>query len=273
VPAAVWNSIASRLPNARRVVPTSEAPKRDRSGIVVDEWGPYDWRSPKLWPIDSTHATPLRLRVLGPAGTWKLLSRRGVSKLSMEAGRMGDTLVVTPSTNGEWSVRLEYRGGATVSPRGERRGAGVPYVFSYEVFEPPMDWTVNFYQWRDSSASAMRGAPLLSRHESRLDYMWYRPTIKELPLTRWAAEATTSVTLEPGVYTLRAISDDAIRVWVDGTLVIDDWTPHESAVDNAALSGGRHEIRVEYAQVDGWVELRVEIVRGRQRSIGSAGPH
>jgi alpha-L-fucosidase len=62
-------------------------------------------------------------------------------------------------------------------------------------------------------------------------------------------------------------------VWVDGTLVIDDWTPHESAVDNAALSGGRHDIRVQYAQVDGWAELRVEIVKGRQRSTGSAGPH
>ncbi|MEK7402656.1 MAG: right-handed parallel beta-helix repeat-containing protein, partial [Gemmatimonadota bacterium] len=25
-----------------------------RSTIVVDDWGPYDWKSPKLWPVDST---------------------------------------------------------------------------------------------------------------------------------------------------------------------------------------------------------------------------
>jgi hypothetical protein len=103
--------------------------------------------------------------------------------------------------------------------------------------------------------------------------MWYRPAIKELPQARWAADATTSVTLGEGMHTLRTISDDAIRVWVDGALVIDNWTPHESAVNHARLASGRHDIRVAYAQVDGWSELRVEIVRGVQRSEGSAGPH
>jgi hypothetical protein len=34
-------------------------------------------------------------------------------------------------------------------------------------------------------------------------------------------------------------------VWVDGRLVIDSSTPHESNADAAALGGGRHEIRVE----------------------------
>ena len=35
--------------------------RRDRSAIIVDEWGPFDWRSPKLWPADSTYTTPLKL--------------------------------------------------------------------------------------------------------------------------------------------------------------------------------------------------------------------
>ncbi len=37
-----------------------------RAAIIVDEWGPYDYRSPKLWPVDSARELPLRLRVLGP---------------------------------------------------------------------------------------------------------------------------------------------------------------------------------------------------------------
>src|ERR1700694_4650738 len=41
---------------------------RPRSAIVVDEWGPYDYRSPKLWPVDSARGVPLRLRTLGPSG-------------------------------------------------------------------------------------------------------------------------------------------------------------------------------------------------------------
>jgi hypothetical protein len=72
---------------------------------------------------------------------------------------------------------------------------------------------------------------------------------------------------------LRSISDDGIRVYVDGERLIDNWTPHGSEVDNVEIRPGRHELRVEYYQVDGWVELRVEIVRGRQRSTGSPGPH
>jgi hypothetical protein len=86
-------------------------------------------------------------------------------------------------------------------------------------------------------------------------------------------EAATTVTLPPGQYTLRAISDDGVRVWVDGTLAIDRWTLHESALDHAPLTSGRHELRVQYFQVDGWVELRLDLVRGGERSTGSPGPH
>jgi hypothetical protein len=64
-----------------------------------------------------------------------------------------------------------------------------------------------------------------------------------------------------------------IRVWVDDRLVSDNWTPHESTVDTAPIAPGRHELRVEYYQVAGWTELRVEIVRGEQRSTRSPGPH
>jgi parallel beta-helix repeat protein len=283
VPADVWASLAPRLPAGRRVAPVAAAARRLRSDIVVDEWGPFDWRSPKLWPIDSTRARPLRLRVLGPSGNWRVIASRG-ARASRQSGRVGDTLIVSPDSVHDWSVTLEYRGGATVSPRGERQSAGRPYRFSYDHFEPALNWAVRFFRWSAADSAAgklttdafdalLRGQPLLMRNESRLDYMWYRPTIRELPQARFAAEATTSVTLPAGQYTLRTISDDAVRVWIDGVLAIDNWTPHESAVDSAPLTGGRHDIRVQYVQVDGWSELRVEILRGTQRSSGSAGPH
>jgi hypothetical protein len=114
---------------------------------------------------------------------------------------------------------------------------------------------------------------MFTRQEPRLDYMWYRPTIPNLPQAKFAAVATSTVTLGPGEYTLRSIADDAVRVWIDDKLVIDDWKPHDSTVTNVPLAPGQHNLRVEYYQVDGWVELRVEIVRGVQRSAGSPGPH
>jgi hypothetical protein len=265
-------------------VRTDGLSRRDRSAIIVDEWGPYDWRSPQLWPVDSSRVTPLRLRVLGPAGQWRIVDRRGVARVSRASGSTNDTIVVTPTavSEGDWEITLEYRGAATVSPRGERRAAGVPYRFGYRRFEPRMSWKIDFFTWPDSAdprsnaesfATILRASPILTRQEPRLDYMWYRPPIPGLPQSRFAVVAATTVTLEPGEYTLRTISDDGIRVWLDGRLIIDNWKPHDSTVDLAAIGPGRHELRVEYFQVDGWTELRVEVVPGIVRSTGSPGPH
>ena len=83
----------------------------------------------------------------------------------------------------------------------------------------------------------------------------------ELPIEKWGLEATTTVELGPGRYTLRTISDDGIRVWVDGKLVIERWSTHESTLDESPLTEGRHDLKVQYYQNGGWTELRVEIVK------------
>jgi hypothetical protein len=153
---------------------------------------------------------------------------------------------------------------------------------AYERFEPRAEWTARYFAWSDSTdprsradafTALLRGTPALERRERRLDYLWHRPTVPELPQAKWALDATATLELPPGEYTLRAISDDGVRVEVDGELVIDRWTLHESTVDVAPLAGGRHQLRVQFFQVEGWTELRVEIVKGRQLSRGSPGPH
>jgi hypothetical protein len=116
-------------------------------------------------------------------------------------------------------------------------------------------------------------APLVTIHVRRIDLEGYRAFRPDVPREYFAAEATGSVDLAPGEYTLRTISDDGVRVWVDDKLVIDNWTPHESALDFAALKGGHHELRLQYYQADGWFELRLDIVRGSKRSPGSPGAH
>jgi hypothetical protein len=149
-------------------------------------------------------------------------------------------------------------------------------------FAPAVAWDAKFFVWTDSTdprskpdlfKTLLAGTPVLTRQESRLDYEWYGPPIKALPLERWALDATGSVDLGPGTYSIRTISDDAVRVWLDGKLVIDDWTPHESVVDHAVIQGGHHALEVQYYQVDGWTELRLDIVRGVETSTGSPGPH
>jgi nitrous oxidase accessory protein NosD len=264
--------------------PDTSLAGRPRSAIIVDEWGPYDFRSPKLWPVDSTHEIPLRLRTLGPDGKWRVASRRGVASVSSESGAIGDTITVAPKTDsvGDWELTLEYTGTSTTSPRGVVLPARAPYRFSYSRFEAPIAWTTRFFKWSDStgdprkSSDAMsvltRGATILAAQLPRLDYEGYR-ALPNLPRENFALEATGSVDLAPGEYTLRTLSDDGVRVWVDGALVIDDWKPHETALDFAPLAGGHHALRVQYYQGDGWYELRLDIVKGRDRSPGSPGAH
>ena len=62
---------------------------------------------------------------------------------------------------------------------------------------------------------------------------------------------------------LRTISDDGIRVWIDGALVIDDWNVQGSEINRARVPAGAHTIRVEYFEATGWAELRVEFARIR----------
>ncbi|MFQ5537437.1 MAG: NosD domain-containing protein [Gemmatimonadota bacterium] len=261
-----------------------------RSAIVVDAWGPWDGRSPKLWPTDTTWSR-VPLAVLGPPGRWRLLDLRGVEEMRVArgasargapsegedtTGRTGDTLWVTPRSDSlrDWSVTLEYVGEATVSPRGVTAGAGTPIVFTYTRFAPLGPWDVAFFSpppaadpapsIRPGEAREAREAqPFLRRTLERLDLEWYAPTISGVPRENWGLTAATDVTLPAGEYTLRTISDDGVRVWVDGALVINAWGPHGSRVDSAPLTGGSHHIEVRYHQRDGWTELRVEVVRGR----------
>ena len=249
-------------------IPSDPIAQRDRSAIIVDEWGPYDWRSPKRWPIDSTRARPVRFAVLGPPGRWRVRSSTGVERVSERSGAMNDTITVFPAgaAQHDWQLALEYTGGLVVTPDGDTVRAGQPVRFSYSVFEPAQRWSVQVRRRADS-------ATLMSLEMPRLDILWYRPRDPKFPLTNWTLDATSALTLDSGAYTLRTISDDGVRVWVDGRLVIDDWTPHESRVDVAPLRGGRHALRVQYQQVDGWAELRLDILRGAQRAGGSPGPH
>jgi parallel beta-helix repeat protein len=273
-----FDSLAPELPGVPRQIPAAPRAELPRSAIVVDAWGPWDGRSPKLWPVD-TVTTEVVLRVLGPPGEWRVVGRRGLVAVSRPRGRTGETVRVAPdrASVGDWALDLEYTGERTVSPRGTVRAAGEPVRFRYERFEPARAWDVRFFDWGDADAAptedVFAGTPILARREPRIDYEWYTPRIDALPRERWAAEATTTVTLPQGVFSLRTISDDGVRVWLDGALVIDAWEPHGSEVDYAPITPGTHDIRVRYFQRDGWSEWRTEIVRGDARSRGSAGPH
>jgi nitrous oxidase accessory protein NosD len=247
--------------------------RRGRDAIIVDEWGPYDWKSPKLWPARRSDDLPLTLRVLGPAGEWRVAAVRGAT-VTPNAGKVPGELTVTATTRTlvpiDFDVRLTYRGGAVTSPRGDVTPAGARYPFGYSRWFMPVEWRVRYYGFDENTAPdkdpdaftrILAGVPLKEDHLDRLDLMSGRAIADGVPPDRVAAVAGGSVDLPAGRYELRTISDDGIRVWIDDDRVIDHWTPHESAIDAAPISAGRHRLKVEYFELGGFAELRVEILR------------
>ncbi len=244
--------------------------RRGRATIIVDEWGPYDYKSPKIWPAASPGERPLRLRVLGPAGRWTLKSLRGATTTTRSGVVPGELVVSPPETGANLSVDLEYRGEEVITPRGEIVRAGQPYRFSYTLFDPAILW--NLKMWKFTAATDP-----VSQRDAFNALLETRParTLDRQPRLAFAnAQAfgagyadhiaivgEGTVTLPRGDYRLSITSDDGIRVWVDDRFVLEDWTIHAPKEDRIPLSGGEHRIRLQYFQNTGAAALMVKIVR------------
>jgi hypothetical protein len=181
-------------------------------------------------------------------------------------------ITVTPAATKPIDVdlRLTYVGGAVTGPRGATVAGGTPYTFGYSRFFVPIDWQVRYYTFDealgpDKDAGAftriLSGAPLKIDRRERLDYMSGGAIVEGLPRDRVALVAEGTVELPAGQYSIRTISDDGIRVWMDDERIIDRWTPHESAVDTVPVTGGKRRFKVEYYEIGGFAELRFEILR------------
>jgi hypothetical protein len=241
-----------------------EGAPRGRSTIIVDEWGPYDWKSPKLWPVGRSDEVPQKLRVLGPAGEWRVVALDGVVSLSAESGRIGDTLVVVPTGGREhdWSVELEAIGHAGFVTRfGDTVTAGEPWRFGWVRFVPRIDWKLEF---RAIDEVPFRpDVPVVATMDTtRLDLTWYRPPRPDIPQSNVRTTARGTVTLAPGRYLLRTIADDAVWVQVDGRTLLEDPIEGESRVKQVEFTAtGTHELVVQHIQREGWYELRLDIER------------
>jgi hypothetical protein len=244
--------------------------RRGRSTIIVDEWGPYDYRSPKIWPAGKTTDRPLKLRVLGPAGKWTLSSIRGGS-LSAKSGVVPGEVIVAPSGRGaDLDLQLAYAGEAVITPRGRSYPAGASVPFSYRLIGPAADWSVTWWTFDAASdpltapeafAARLRGAPAKVERLPRLDFLSSRALSAGLPNDRVALRADAAIRVPSGGCTLQVTSDDGVRVWVDGTLVVDRWSVHETQVDRVALAAGARRIRIDYFEATGWAELQATFIK------------
>ena len=94
------------------------------------------------------------------------------------------------------------------------------------------------------------GSPLHTRVDAQIDFNWgLTEPVAGLGDTfgvRWTGTVTPRYS---ETYTLITTADDGVRLWVDDTLVIDDWTQHsvQQRSGTIALTAGQaHDLKLEY---------------------------
>jgi hypothetical protein len=101
-----------------------------------------------------------------------------------------------------------------------------------------------------------------SRVDPTVDFDWGSASPDpRLPTDNFSVSWTGQL-LAPSTddYTFRTTSDDGVRLWIDGALVIDDWTAHGATLDTATVPlvlGRRYAIRMDFYDSGGLAIARL----------------
>jgi hypothetical protein len=171
-------------------------------------------------------------------------------RLVIDSWRDGSLREVTGDVSlvrGPHRVRIDYY---------ERTGEARVRVWWERVASPTFpDWKGEYWSNRDLS-----GAPALVRNDRAIDFEWWgNSPVAGIPADNFSARWTRRVTFEPGVYRFHAWSDDGVRIYLDGTRVMNEW--HDSDADivytvDRALRG-EHQVVVEYYERSGDALIKV----------------
>ncbi|MHC4946658.1 MAG: right-handed parallel beta-helix repeat-containing protein [Planctomycetota bacterium] len=237
---------------------------RGREHIVMGEWGPWD------------HERPLVRRLADPpdGGRHRYELRGTPAPAGIDAGDAGPTVVPGPAgPAGVPTLDVVAPAAAGVHPyRVVLRLDGRRRVLAGAIVVA--DWRVRLFAWTTDprhDADAWRreaaGGVTSTRPALDLDFGGAGPddvtgADAGLPADRFGTIATTSLPLPAGRWRLRTESDDGLRVWADGVLVIDDWTRHPPTRHEHVLEIAEPrvvDLRVEHFELDGHAVLRVRL--------------
>ena len=99
---------------------------------------------------------------------------------------------------------------------------------------------------------------VLTRTDPTVNFTWPNDTapVAGLPADNWSVKWTGQVQAQYSeAYTFTTVSDDGLRLYVNGQLVINDWTYHAATTDNSApiqlVAGQMYSIEMAYFEGSG----------------------
>lgn len=242
---------------------------RGRENIIVGPWGPWDHEEKLL--LVHTAAPDLREYQAMPPN-WK---PEVVLAEEHEASVMAE---VAETEQGGWVVRFRNTASGLHRFAGEIRAGELSWPVGGWLLTA--EWQARFFPWTIDPredlagwrAEAAGGADaVLGGLELHYDHGGPVQQVAalaeagvELGADRFGTIASTSVPLPAGRYRLRTLSDDGIRVLVDGETVIEDWSWHapKEIIAGFEVEADREvRIEVEHFEIDGFAKLVVGLER------------
>lgn len=240
---------------------------RGRDKIIMDQWGPWDHQSPMARLAERTSG----------AAAYEVFGVTGTVAAEVLPADGGVVASVEPSAEGgPTRVRLTAPVGISpyvlriTAPGFERRfeGSLVSTVWSVRCFPWTVDPRENIEGWRAEAAApaaiAAEVQGLNLRFGSGGPPGVGVPAFKDstLPNDRFGTIARTTIPLNTGTWRITTLSDDGVRVLVDGVPVIENWTWHAPTRDTGTFRLDARkdvEIVVEHFELEGFAVLAVDI--------------
>ena len=248
-----------------------------RKNIMITEWGPYDFQYPMIWNTNPTDTSgTMQFDILGPKGRWKFISVKGVEIDTMAADTLPNKFLARklPAPRTDIEIVAEYSGVAFTDQFGNKIAANTPYRFAFKKYFQPIDFLVNFYSFDSTSnpisansVASFRDQPFKTERVNKLDYSWWGGIQSgNKKYSQFLIIAEGSMDLEAGQYELGITWDDAVRVYLDGELIADEWYPSRYTFDESphkvvpiTVSGGTHKLRVEHVELGGFATLSLKL--------------
>lgn len=121
----------------------------------------------------------------------------------------------------------------------------------------------NIQNWRGEyfNNQSLSGTAALVRNDDRIDFDWGggSPASGVIGADNFSVRWTRAVDLEPGRYRWTTTTDDGVRLWVNGRLIIDKWFDQSAGSFSAEtdVPGGLTDVRMEYYENAGGAVARL----------------
>ena len=242
------------------VLPAYES-QGDRRLIVIGEHGPVHPSITMLIPRDGRYTGVAVLRLVALNASFEVVSLTDGFDVTPRTGEGPLLLTVAPKAGVAGpSVRaFELRVRAGPGPENESVARGTILATR---------WTTRLWSWttdprtNPAAFAALLATPPLDMIESdALDFAWPGAPTPKVPADHLATVAETALDLPAGRWAFHITSDDGVRLLMDGKVVHEDWTWHAPKEANVevSLSEGRHAVRIEHFELDGYATLRCSV--------------